>query len=265
MQTNDPTLWFTLFPCPSHDAHKYARGHCVVIGGTTLTGAARLVATAAARAGAGLVTLVVPTAISNTYRAALPAHIMVEDETDDRCAQLQDPRRNVLVLGPGYGRDGAGVIRWLMARGPQAAVVDADGLNALADKADGLKLMRAGDVMTPHAGEYKRLFGDMDPQAAAKVAGCVIILKGARTIITDGTRVIVNDHASPYLASAGTGDVLAGVIGGLLAQGMPAFEAACAGVWLHGDAGLAIGPGLVASDLPDALPAIIARLISENA
>lgn len=256
MQTNLPDLWKSTLPRPSAGGHKYDRGWCIVIGGTRLTGAARLVAEAAARIGAGLTTVIAPADITPIYRAAMPAHIMVEDESTDRARQLQDPRRNVLVLGPGFGPDAAGVKAWLAARGPQAMVLDADGLNHLPD----MSYLRAGDVLTPHTGEFKKLFGDISPQDAALRAGCIVVLKGERTIITDGTRSVENTVASPYLASAGTGDVLAGIIGGLLAQKMPAFDAACAGVWIHGSAGKALGAGLVASDLPDAIPNVLKSL-----
>lgn len=190
---------------------------------------------------------------------------MVEDESADRCSQLQDPRRNALVLGCGYGHDASGVLAWLSARGPQALVLDADGLNAIAERPEGLKLLRRGDVLTPHAGEYKRLFGDKPAQTAANETKCVIVLKGEKTIITDGVETIENAHASPYLATAGTGDVLAGTIGGLLAQGMAPFDAAAAAVWIHGEAGLRIGAGLVASDLPSAIGAVIHDLVTEKA
>lgn len=263
MTENTPKNWLPLFPCPAPAAHKYTRGHCVVVAGAKLTGAARLVAEAAARMGAGLVTIIAPENCAMVFRAACAAHIMVEDEIADKCAMLQDPRRNALVLGCGYGPDATGILAWLSARAGQRLVLDADGLNALAARPEGLKLLRAGDVLTPHAGEFAKLFGDSTPQAAAKKTGCVVVLKGAETIITDGAQTITNTHASPYLASAGTGDVLAGMIGGLLAQGMPSFEAACAAVWMHGDAGVRIGAGLVASDIPDALPDIIRALNAE--
>jgi NAD(P)H-hydrate epimerase len=252
---NGPNLWKTKLPRPKLDGNKYDRGWCVVIGGACLTGAARLASEAAARAGAGLTTLIAPGAVADVYRAALPAHIMVENESDP-ATQLGDKRRNTLVLGPGFGADADGVLKWLAARQIQRLVLDADGLNALAAKPEGLKYLREDDVLTPHAGESKRLFGDIGAKDAAVKARCVVVLKGEKTIITDGVRIVENDHASPYLASAGTGDVLAGIIGGLIAQGMTSFDAACAGVWIHGEAGQRLGPGLVASDIPSILPAI---------
>ncbi|MBU6236084.1 MAG: NAD(P)H-hydrate dehydratase, partial [Alphaproteobacteria bacterium] len=150
-------------------------------------------------------------------------------------------------------------------RAGQAMVLDADGLNAIAARPEGLKFLRAGDVLTPHAGEYKKLFGDLTPQEAALKTKCVVVLKGAETLITDGVQTVVNDHASPYLASAGTGDVLAGLTGGLLAQGMPAFDAACAAVWIHGEAGVRLGAGLVASDLPQEAGHVLHELVTSPA
>lgn len=262
---NSPSLWLLKLPRPKADGHKYDRGYCVVIGGTKMTGAARLAAEAAARAGAGLVTIIAPPEVANVYRKTAAAHVIVEDETVDRCSHLQDPRRNALVLGCGYGPDAAGIMSWLNARAGQALVLDADGLNALAARPEGLKLLRRGDVLTPHAGEFAKLFGDITPQEAALKTGCVVVLKGAKTIITNGLQTVENDHASAYLATAGTGDVLAGVIGGLLAQGMPPFEAACAATWIHGEAALRVGAGLVATDLLAALQPVIQALLAEKA
>lgn len=256
MTENSPDLWKSELPRPKADGHKYDRGHCIVIGGAKLTGAARLAAAGAARIGAGLTTIIAPPGTGTIYRETAEAHIMVEDESADRCSQLQDPRRNALVLGPGFGNDAPGIAAWLSARGDQKLVLDADGLNHLKDFA----LLRRGDVLTPHTGEFKKLFGDISAQEAAKKTKGVIVLKGAVTTITDGERSVENDHASPYLASAGTGDVLAGFIGGLLAQKMEPFQAACAAVWIHGEAGRRIGPGLVASDLPNTVPDILKSL-----
>lgn len=255
MQTNSPDLWKSRLPHPKPDGHKYDRGHCIVIGGDKLTGAARLASEAAARTGAGLTTIIASSEAAGIYRAASPAHIMIEDERDP-ITQLEDKRRNVLVLGPGLGSDSDKALKWLKSRGDQRLVLDADGL-----RTEAMKFLREGDVLTPHAAEYKKLFASRTPQEAASALGCTIILKGEKTIITDGARSVVNDHASPYLASAGTGDVLAGIIAGLMAQGMESFDAACAAVWMHGEAGRRIGPGLVASDLPGALPAIMAGLL----
>jgi len=249
-------MWKNQLPRPKPDGHKYDRGHCVVIGGAKMTGAARLAAEGAARVGAGLTTIIAPEGTGTIYRETSPAHIIIEDALADRCSQLQDPRRNALVLGPGFGNDAAGINGWLSARGIQRLVLDADGLNHLSD----FTLLRRDDVLTPHAGEFQKLFGDISAQEAALKAKCIVVLKGAKTIITDGKDIVESAHASPYLASAGTGDVLAGIIGGLLAQGMGSLLAASAGVWIHGEAGMRIGAGLVASDLPDAIPDILKSL-----
>lgn len=262
MTINSPALWRESLPIPKPEGHKYDRGHCVVIGGEVLTGAARLASAAAARIGAGLVTVIATGASGAVYRMTAPAHIMVEDAGADKVAHLRDARRNALVLGPGFGGDAGALIGWLEARQAQSLVLDADGLNHAHGR---FELLRAGDVLTPHAGEYKKLFGDITPQDAARASGAIIVLKGRKTTITDGTKTIINENAGPYLASAGTGDVLAGMIGGLLAQGMAPFAAACAAVWIHGEAGRQIGAGLVASDIPDALPGILQAVLPENA
>lgn len=262
MILNTPKLWMDDYPRVTGPRHKYDRGYVLVVAGPKLTGAARLVAESAARAGAGLTTVIAPADSAPVFRAACPAHIMVEDEQPDKTRHTDDARRNVLVLGPGYGPDAAGVMEWLAARRTQKLVLDADGLNALAENPDGFRHLRADDILTPHAGEYARLFGDMTPQDAARKAGAIIVLKGPHTVITNGQETVVNDHASPFLASAGTGDVLAGIVAGLVAQGMPPFDAACAAVWIHGEAGLSIGPGLVASDIPGALPPLIRALLA---
>ena len=257
MDMNTPELWIDRFPRPKAAGHKYDRGHVVVIGGARLTGAARLAASAAARAGAGATTIIAPAEAANIYRAESPAHLMVEDRRDDYASHLSDIRRNALVLGPGFGDDAGDLERWLAARQGQTLVLDADGITHL----NGFARLRNGDVLTPHAGEFKKRFGDAAPQEAARLAGAIIVLKGPQTIITDGNRSVTNDHASPYLASAGTGDVLAGLIAGLIAQGMDGLDAACAGVWIHGEASLEIGLGLVASDIPARVPDILKRLV----
>jgi hydroxyethylthiazole kinase-like uncharacterized protein yjeF len=244
---NRPGLW--RIPVPTAEGHKYTRGHLTVLGGPRMTGAARLAASAGRRAGAGLVTLAAEegTAI---YRAGEPGVIV-----DDRPLglQLQDRRRNAWVCGPGLGPEGAAASLPMLSRSGQAVVVDADALTLCAGAPERL---RGASVLTPHAGEFLRVFGPPDGdrvaavRAAAALTGAVVLLKGADTIVAapDG-RVAINANAPPWLATAGAGDVLAGVIGGLLALGMPHWEAACAGVWVHGAAGAAAGEGLIAEDL----------------
>ncbi|MGE0747304.1 MAG: NAD(P)H-hydrate dehydratase [Rhodospirillales bacterium] len=270
---NEPPLWRDAFPRPDAAGHKYARGHAVVVGGATMTGAGRLAARAALRAGAGLVTVAAPPEAAPIYAAGTAAVIVAPVAGPDALAGfLADPRRNAVLVGPGAGADEAtraAALRVLAAG--RRTVVDADALTAFAADAAPLFAATAATdcVLTPHEGEFARLFGRLDgdkparARAAAARAGAVVLLKGADTVVAapDG-RAAINANAPPTLATAGAGDVLAGFVLGLLAQGMPAYEAACAAVWLHGEAAAAFGPGLIADDLPDLLPRALARLSS---
>ncbi len=275
LHANEPPLWEHAYPRIDDESHKYTRGHALVLSGpSTRTGAARLAARAALRAGAGLVTLAAPRSALLVAAAQLTA-IMLRpcDGAGDLAAILEDPRYAVVALGPGYGvgeETRAAVAVAAAAR--RGLVLDADALTSFAGATDDLAQVLAGTpaVLTPHGGEFARLLGDVAgaskvdraSEAAARL-NAVIVLKGADTVIAapDG-RAAINAHASPYLATAGSGDVLAGLIAGLMAQGMAPFEAACAGVWLHGDAGLRLGPGLIAEDLPEAMPAVLRDLLS---
>ncbi|GGD39512.1 NAD(P)H-hydrate dehydratase [Aureimonas glaciei] len=275
---NEPELWAEARPDPSTDGHKYDRGHAVVFsGGATTSGAARLAAMAALRAGAGLVTVFAPPSALMVNAAHLTA-IMLKRCSDASALQaaLEDARLSAFVLGPGFGlgepaRDYALAV--LSAR--RALVLDADGITAFAEAPETLfaAIRAAGSpvVLTPHQGEFARLFPDIAAEGnssklekarqAAERAGCVVVLKGADTVIAapDG-RAAINATGTPYLATAGSGDVLSGVIAGLLAQKTPAFEAAAAGVWMHGRAAELFGPGLIAEDLPGLLPKVLAEL-----
>ncbi len=252
---NQPSLW-QLQALGAGD-HKYTRGDVTVVGGGEMTGAARLAAEAARRGGAGMVTIAA-TGAGPIYRTGAPGLIVSEKSI---AALLEDARRAVWVCGPGLGVDtGRDVLPLLLAAG-RRVVADADALGAFAGEPDRL----AGcAVLTPHAGEFSRLFGAVgeDKLGAARGAasrlGSVVLLKGADTVIAapDG-RAAINDNAPPSLATAGAGDVLAGLIGALLGQGMPAWEAACAGAWLHGRAATLAGPGLIAEDIPKFLPQAI--------
>ncbi|PWC33309.1 NAD(P)H-hydrate dehydratase [Azospirillum sp. TSO35-2] len=270
---NGPALWRHRFPWPALDGHKYARGHAVVLGGARMTGAARLASVAALRAGAGLVTIACPPEAFPVYAAGCPSVIV--DPVEDGGAFIRllgDPRKNAVLLGPGAGRGTQTRTATLAALDAhKACVLDADALTSFAESADELlDRLTARCVLTPHEGEFARLFGDsvgMDGdklsrvRAAASRSGAVVVLKGADSVVAapDG-RAVVNVNAPPDLATAGTGDVLAGVVLGLLAQGMDAFDAACAAVWLHGEAGHAVGPGLISDDLPGALPGVLKAL-----
>ena len=254
-QENSPDLWRDALPRPSLDAHKYDRGHLVILGADRFTGATRLAAESGSRIGAGLVTVLNRTQ-TNTYRATLPADIMIVD------GELSDIRKpTTLLAGPG-GCSDAQSETLLNAEPGLVCVLDADAIRFHA------QLQSAPTILTPHLGEFARYFGPVgsdsarSARAVAETTGSVLVLKGPQTIIARPEGEIVrNATASPYLAKAGTGDVLAGMIAGLTAQGMPLFEAACAGVWLHGRAAQLIGPGLIPQDLIAKLPVLLRDLI----
>jgi NAD(P)H-hydrate epimerase len=267
---NTPALWRQDLPRPDADGHKYRRGHAVVAGGgMKSSGAARLSARAALRAGAGLVTLSSPRSSLMVNAAQLNA-VMVDtaDGVDDWRALVDDRKRTAFLIGPGHGindRTREFVLAALASAKP--CVLDADALTVFQDDPQALfAAIRGPCILTPHDGEFARLFdvsGDKPARVrrAAAASGAVVLLKGADTVIADPDgRLAINDNAPPDLATAGSGDVLAGFCLGLLAQGMAAFPAACAAVWLHGAAGAACGRGLIAEDLPEALPAILRRL-----
>ncbi len=269
---NGPGLWLDAFPWPGDEGHKYARGHGVVCGGALpMTGAARLAARGALRTGAGLVTVACPSGALPVYAAGLTA-VMTKpyNHVDELTAFVADRKRHGFLIGPGHGvtaltRQCAVA---LLDTG-KAAVLDADALTVFGDEPEELfDRVSASTVMTPHDGEYARLFADLTEEdrlagtrAAARRSGAVIVRKGPDTVIAspDG-RVAINDNAPATLATAGSGDVLAGFVLGLMVQGMAPFEAACAAVWLHGAAASAFGPGLIAEDLPDQLPGILMML-----
>ena len=259
---NTPAL-FPLRP-PGASDHKYTRGSVTILGGAQMVGAARLAAAAARRGGAGLVTIAAASG-GDIYRSGDPG-VIVSDA--DLPTLLEDGRRQVWVCGPGLGQDRAREAIPILVQAGRTIVADADALGAFAGDPEAL---RGCAVLTPHAGEYASLFGPIGPdklaatRAAAARMGAVVLLKGADTVIAapDG-RAAINADAPPWLATAGSGDVLAGLIGALLAQGLPAWEAACAGVWLHGRAGALAGPGLIAEDLPAHLPQSVVDALHER-
>lgn len=279
MWRNGPALWRSAFPLLDAASHKYTRGHAVVLSGPAhKTGAARLAARGALRIGAGLVTVAAPASAMAENAAHLTAIMLVPcDSADDLDDLLVDERLNVVLAGPGLGIGAATRDRVAVAAAAgRALVLDADALTSFKGQAALLATHLADGearaVLTPHAGEFARLFEGTDAVAeeagklertrrAAALTGAVVVLKGADTVIAapDG-RAAINDHGTPYLGTAGSGDVLGGLIAGLIAQGMPPFEAACAGVWLHGDAGLRHGPGLIAEDIPELMPAVLRDL-----
>jgi len=252
---NRPGLW--QLPQLAVDGHKYGRGLLTVIGGAAMTGAARLVAAGARGAGVGLVTIAA-LGSADVYRSG-DAGVMVSEEPPK--ALLSDQRRRVWVAGPGMGIEAARRIVPELLLAARAVVADADALTAFAGQPESLG---GAAVLTPHEGEFARLFGPpgsdrvSSVRAAARYVGAVVILKGSDTIIAspDG-RAAINHNAPPSLATAGAGDVLSGIVGGLIAQGMSYFDAACAAVWLHGRAASRVGSGLLAEDLPRAVPLAI--------
>ena len=261
MRVNHPMLWRV--PVPAADGHKYSRGHVTLVGGAAMTGAARLAAEGARRGGAGLVTIAAPSGAADIYRTGSPGIIVSEASV---ATLLQDERRQVWVCGPGLGPAAARHTLPLLMAAKRTVVADADALTAFAGEPDGLS---GAAVLTPHFGEFTRVFGPLGidrPRAVVAAAvrtGAVVLLKGADTIVAapDG-RVSINASAPPWLATAGAGDVLAGLIAGLLAQGMQPWEAASAAAWLHGRAAVLAGPGMIAEDIAPALPAAIADAVA---
>jgi hydroxyethylthiazole kinase-like uncharacterized protein yjeF len=260
---NAPGLWS--LPTLADTGHKYSRGHVTVLGGPGMTGAARLAAEAARRGGAGLVTIAA-LGSADVYRAGA-AGVIVDTTTIEH--QIQDVRRTVWVCGPGLGADDARRALPVLLAAGRHVVVDADALTLCAGAPERL---RGAAVLTPHEGEFTRVFGPAGSdrlaaaRAAARLTDAVVVLKGSDSIIAspDG-RAAINNSAPPSLATAGSGDVLSGLIAGLLAQGMAAWEAACAAVWLHGQAADIVGPGLLAEDLPPAFAGAFARAFGVSA
>ena len=269
---NHPDLWLARFPWPTAQAHKHQRGRLVVVSGNiSSTGAARLAARGGLRIGAGLVTVLSPAGALAVNAAQLEA-VMVRPFETDADLQKTAADADAAVIGPGAGINNATVLNLMaLARTGAALVVDADALTVFQDDPEGLfSILDRDDVLTPHPGEFERVFPGLlekSPQRiaaareAAALAGGVVLLKGPDTVVAapDG-RAVVNTNATPWLATAGSGDVLAGFVGGLLSQGMDSFEAACAGAWIHGEAGRAFGPGLISEDLPGLAPAVLRRL-----
>jgi ADP-dependent NAD(P)H-hydrate dehydratase / NAD(P)H-hydrate epimerase len=305
---NGPSVWQQMFPVPHIGGNKYSRGHAVVVsGGLAHTGAARLAARGALRAGAGLVTVATPQEALCAHASALTAIMTrVSNSADDLTDLLADRRKNAVVMGPalGVGEETRAMVRAALTAAREqsaprrAVVLDADALTSFADDACSLaQLIRQRDgnaVLTPHDGEFARLFGrcrdDEDrwadligtghdvpslleklnseskldrARAAAALSGAVMILKGPDTVVAspEGLATIGEDLPA-WLATAGSGDVLAGIVAALLAQSMPAFEAASAAVWLHGAAARHFGEGLISEDIPETLPGVLHALLA---
>jgi hydroxyethylthiazole kinase-like uncharacterized protein yjeF len=269
---NGPGLWLARFPWPGVATHKHTRGRLIVISGEAWsTGAARLAARAGLRIGAGLVTLVSPPEALMINAAHLEAVMLRAFETD-LDVEAAGADADCAVIGPAAGVTDATLTNVMaLARTGAALVIDADALSVFRDDpAELFRVLDRDDVLTPHQGEFERVFPGLlkaSPEritatrAAAARAQAVVLLKGSDTVIAapDG-RAAVNMNGTPWLATAGSGDVLAGLIGGLIAQGMESFEAACAGVWIHAACAEAFGPGLISEDLPGLVPLVLKRL-----
>lgn len=272
LNENTPGLWVRRFPWPGIEAHKHQRGRLIVVSGEAAsTGAARLAARGGLRVGAGLVTVLSPLNAVAEHAAQLEAVMLRAFEGEAALAEAAEAA-DAAVIGPAAGVTTATRANLIaLAHTGAALVVDADALTVFKDRPDDLfAALDRDDVLTPHPGEFERIFPGLlkkspdritAARAAAKRAGAIVLLKGPDTVIAapDG-RAAVSLNGAPWLATAGSGDVLAGLIGGLLAQGMDSFEAACAGAWLHAEAGAAFGPGLIAEDLPGLVPGVLKRL-----
>lgn len=274
VKKNTPDIWARQLPWPRPENHKYSRGYAVINGGDWgWTGAAKIAAYCALRAGAGAVSVACTVKSLPIYGASFQAIMTspVENKAEFS-ALIKDERISAVLLGPGNGitmRTKSFVLETLRQKKP--SVLDADALTVFSRNQDVLfKAIKSPCIITPHEGEFSRLFGGISGVAsnrqqqarfAASKSGAIVILKGFNTIIAapDG-RIALNFNATPFLATAGAGDALAGICTGLLAQGMPAFEAACAAVWIHARVASDFGPGLIAEDIADLLPACFAAL-----
>ena len=275
MSKNSPKLWKNKIPKLEKSANKYTRGHAIICGGgVELSGAARLAAISALRTGAGLVTVNCSPSASIVYACQLTAVMLKSTRTISEFKEfITDERKSVFAIGMGAGvsketEDKA--MRILAAK--KNAVIDADALTIFQTNPQKLfkaiKAAKSQIVLTPHEGEFKRLFKlgkdrEFAAIAAAKLSGAVVVLKGAETIIANPQgEFVVNNNALPTLATAGSGDVLAGIITGLLAQGMNAFDAACAGAWIHAEcANIFVGRGLISEDLPPLIPQVFSKIL----
>lgn len=271
---NVTDLWQECFPQKGAADHKYKNGHIVILGGSEMTGAARMAGQAAMRLGAGLCTIAADKKAMQIYKVELP-HILNEQisKLSDFTSVIDDERKNTVLLGPGAGlkqRDELCALVVDVLKTGKTTILDADALSCFEGRTEELFAVAHDKVvLTPHEGEFKRLFPEIaaneslnkieKTQAACNIAGCNILYKGADTVIAGPNidKAVINTHASVWLATAGAGDVLAGMIASLCAQGMSAFEACCAAAWIHGEAALKFGPGLTAPDIIEEIPSIL--------
>jgi NAD(P)H-hydrate epimerase len=274
---NAPPLWQSHLQRTDRGDHKYARGHATILAGDVATGAARLAALGARRVGAGLATIATPAAALAVYQASEPGNLVTVCEDGSAFGRLlEDERRNAMLIGPGSGigeRTRSAALAALATR--RAVVLDADAITVFSQvPAELFAAIQGPTLLTPHEGEFRRLFPDLTAisakveraRQAAHRSGAVVLLKGADTVVAapDG-RAVINVHASPGLATAGAGDVLAGIAVGLMAQGLSPFASAAAAAWLHGDCALRFGrPGLIAEDLIGQIPTALRAVQAAN-
>jgi ADP-dependent NAD(P)H-hydrate dehydratase / NAD(P)H-hydrate epimerase len=272
---NRPHLWRSSLRRKTASCHKYDYGHAILYGGPRMTGAACMSAYAALRTGAGVCTIVANPDTADIYRHYMP-NIMYEpiEALKDFDTHLADGRRNAVLMGPGAGQENRADLKRLIEsvckRRDRKIVLDADALTVFADNPEVLYRMlrnRENVVLTPHEGEFAKIFPGIQgtkierAEQASVLTNATIVLKGFESVIAaPGRKSVVNTYSSPYLATAGSGDVLAGIIVGFIAQNVPVFESSCAAVWLHSEAARAFGPGLVATDIIELIPAIIGKL-----
>jgi hydroxyethylthiazole kinase-like uncharacterized protein yjeF len=287
---NNPKDWLDTFPIPNKSTHKYKRGQVLVLGGKCMTGAPCLAADAAAKTGAGLVTIISPClsifqkifklhdpiAIYQSFKPYIMAKNSISIE--DAITSGKTKGITCTVIGPGLGNNAYASIRKTvktLLTHQTPVVLDADGLNAYEGHAALLfKNLHQNTVLTPHEGEFKKLFPELplnsledrieSARKASKQSGAIIVLKGFQTIISNGNEAMINDNASPYLATAGAGDALSGIIAGLMAQGMHSYDAARCGVWIHGKTSEICGPGMVASDIIEKIPQVLKEMLGIN-
>lgn len=268
--TNNPDLWKDNLPVPAHDGHKYMRGHVFVFGGDDMTGAARMASEAAMRVGAGICTIIAGEKSLPVYKSGAP-HIICREYADNVLGDVIDPdHKQAFLIGSGYGKQYPErlkkMVMQLLVSG-KPLVLDADALTVFMDEPYTLfERLHEKVVLTPHEGEFSKLFGvggdnrEGRIMEAIKAVNGVLLLKGAETLLATKREMIRNSHASPCLATAGAGDVLSGMIAGFLAQGVPPLKAAAASVWMHGEASIRCGAGMVAPDIIEKIPAILQDL-----
>ena len=273
---NHPDHWAAKIPWPTTQSHKNTRGRLVVVSGEMWsTGAARLAARAGLRIGAGVVTLLSPPDALAVNAAHIEA-VMLRPFDTDMELEAAAAHADAAIIGPAAGVNEATVSNlFALARTGAALVVDADALTAFRDDpAELFSVLDRDDVLTPHVGEFERIFPGVLKSAPERITAArqaahrahgVVLIKGPDTVIAapDG-RCAVSTNGTPWLATAGSGDVLAGFIGGLIAQGMDSFEAACAAVWIHAQAGALHGPGLISEDLPGLAPTVLRELLARS-